>query len=278
MATARAWLEASGSAAGAGRILYCHENTVRYRMRRIEEVFVGQVGQVGEAGVVVGVVVAAVDRFPRCERQFRLLALETALRAGLGHALAGAQVVQVRLEFGDHGEGSHSRRLVRISPASAMLRANRSNFVVVSITCRSVTAAAAEVTAVSALSSPARFLRVVPENPRSMKIRSVGTPSASSCSVWISTSCSSVEQRRYPTRKGSITGQSFHMRGPHRNSSRNTSTEQRDLGRNPAAMVFRWRIGLRNTYLVHIDEVSGIVENRWNLPCSCWLAGGSQRQ
>jgi DNA-binding PucR family transcriptional regulator len=26
-----------GSAAEAGRLLYCHENTVRYRMRRLEE-------------------------------------------------------------------------------------------------------------------------------------------------------------------------------------------------------------------------------------------------
>ncbi|WP_436777584.1 PucR family transcriptional regulator [Yinghuangia sp. YIM S09857] len=37
LATARAWLEAHGSAAEAGRALYCHENTVRYRMRRLEE-------------------------------------------------------------------------------------------------------------------------------------------------------------------------------------------------------------------------------------------------
>ncbi|MFJ1455298.1 PucR family transcriptional regulator [Nocardia sp. N2S4-5] len=37
IATARAWLDAQGSAAEAGRVLYCHENTVRYRMRRLEE-------------------------------------------------------------------------------------------------------------------------------------------------------------------------------------------------------------------------------------------------
>ncbi|MFB6752481.1 PucR family transcriptional regulator [Streptomyces sp. NPDC056353] len=37
LATARAWLEASGSAAEAGRALYCHQNTVRYRMHRLEE-------------------------------------------------------------------------------------------------------------------------------------------------------------------------------------------------------------------------------------------------
>ncbi|MDI3405372.1 PucR family transcriptional regulator [Streptomyces cavernicola] len=37
LATARAWLEAHGSAAEAGRMLYCHQNTVRYRMHRLEE-------------------------------------------------------------------------------------------------------------------------------------------------------------------------------------------------------------------------------------------------
>lgn len=37
LATATAWLEAHGSAADAGRILYCHENTVRHRIHRLEE-------------------------------------------------------------------------------------------------------------------------------------------------------------------------------------------------------------------------------------------------
>ncbi|MET9348742.1 PucR family transcriptional regulator [Streptomyces termitum] len=37
LATARAWLEAHGSATEAGRALYCHANTVRYRMHRLEE-------------------------------------------------------------------------------------------------------------------------------------------------------------------------------------------------------------------------------------------------
>ncbi|MGA5065590.1 PucR family transcriptional regulator [Streptomyces exfoliatus] len=37
LATAQAWLEAHGSAAEAGRALYCHQNTVRYRMHRLEE-------------------------------------------------------------------------------------------------------------------------------------------------------------------------------------------------------------------------------------------------
>ncbi|MFC8538105.1 helix-turn-helix domain-containing protein [Streptomyces sp. NPDC057249] len=37
LATARAWLEAHGSAAAAGRLLFCHQKTVRYRMHRLEE-------------------------------------------------------------------------------------------------------------------------------------------------------------------------------------------------------------------------------------------------
>ncbi len=36
LATARAWLTARGSAVEAAQVLYCHENTVRYRMRRLE--------------------------------------------------------------------------------------------------------------------------------------------------------------------------------------------------------------------------------------------------
>src|SRR5215469_10263805 len=35
--TAAAWLNAGGSARDAARTLYCHENTVRYRMRRLED-------------------------------------------------------------------------------------------------------------------------------------------------------------------------------------------------------------------------------------------------
>jgi len=37
LATIEAWLDASGSAAAAGRALFCHPNTVRYRLRRVEE-------------------------------------------------------------------------------------------------------------------------------------------------------------------------------------------------------------------------------------------------
>lgn len=35
--TLECWFAAGGSAAGAGRLLYCHSNTVRYRLRRLEE-------------------------------------------------------------------------------------------------------------------------------------------------------------------------------------------------------------------------------------------------
>ncbi|NKX87073.1 PucR family transcriptional regulator [Nocardia coubleae] len=37
LATATAWIDARGSAANAGRELYCHPNTVRQRIRRLEE-------------------------------------------------------------------------------------------------------------------------------------------------------------------------------------------------------------------------------------------------
>ncbi|MGV9823490.1 PucR family transcriptional regulator [Nocardia xishanensis] len=37
LATAAAWIDSRGSAAEAGRLLYCHENTVRHRIRRLEE-------------------------------------------------------------------------------------------------------------------------------------------------------------------------------------------------------------------------------------------------
>ena len=36
LATFTAWVDAGGSAAGAAAALYCHPNTVRYRLRRIE--------------------------------------------------------------------------------------------------------------------------------------------------------------------------------------------------------------------------------------------------
>jgi PucR C-terminal helix-turn-helix domain/GGDEF-like domain len=37
LSTAEAWLDAGGSATAAGRALFCHPNTVRYRLRRVEE-------------------------------------------------------------------------------------------------------------------------------------------------------------------------------------------------------------------------------------------------
>lgn len=37
LATVEAWLDAGGSATAAGQALYCHPNTVRYRLRRVEE-------------------------------------------------------------------------------------------------------------------------------------------------------------------------------------------------------------------------------------------------
>jgi hypothetical protein len=37
LSTVEAWLDAGGSATAAGRSLFCHPNTVRYRLRRIEE-------------------------------------------------------------------------------------------------------------------------------------------------------------------------------------------------------------------------------------------------
>ena len=44
LTTAQAWLDARGSAVEAGRLLYCHENTVRYRLRRLEEHLGGSLG------------------------------------------------------------------------------------------------------------------------------------------------------------------------------------------------------------------------------------------
>ncbi len=37
LATVEAWLDAGGSATAAGQALFCHPNTVRYRLRRVEE-------------------------------------------------------------------------------------------------------------------------------------------------------------------------------------------------------------------------------------------------
>ena len=37
LATVEAWLDGGGSATAAGQALFCHPNTVRYRLRRVEE-------------------------------------------------------------------------------------------------------------------------------------------------------------------------------------------------------------------------------------------------
>ncbi len=37
LGTTEAWLDAGGSATAAGRALFCHPNTVRYRLKRVEE-------------------------------------------------------------------------------------------------------------------------------------------------------------------------------------------------------------------------------------------------
>lgn len=37
LTTAQAWIDADGSAEAAGRVLYCHKNTVRHRMHRLED-------------------------------------------------------------------------------------------------------------------------------------------------------------------------------------------------------------------------------------------------
>ncbi|MGY0230676.1 PucR family transcriptional regulator [Longispora urticae] len=63
LSTARAWLDAHGSAAAAAQSLYCHQNTVRYRMRRLEEYLRGPLDNpkiVAELAMAVD----AVDTFP----------------------------------------------------------------------------------------------------------------------------------------------------------------------------------------------------------------------
>jgi DNA-binding PucR family transcriptional regulator len=37
LGTLRAWFEAGGSAVETGKRIYCHPNTVRYRLRRLQE-------------------------------------------------------------------------------------------------------------------------------------------------------------------------------------------------------------------------------------------------
>ena len=63
LATAQAWLDARGSAAEAGRLLYCHENTVRYRLRRLEEHLGGSLGDPTTAGQLAAAM-QAIRTFP----------------------------------------------------------------------------------------------------------------------------------------------------------------------------------------------------------------------
>ena len=63
LATARAWLEAHGSAAEAARALYCHQNTVRYRMHRLEEYLRGPLDN-PEIVAELSMAINAVSTFP----------------------------------------------------------------------------------------------------------------------------------------------------------------------------------------------------------------------
>ncbi|MGW1742915.1 hypothetical protein ACWCPQ_29375 [Nocardia sp. NPDC001965] len=56
-------------------------------------------GQIGQAGFVAGVVILAVECFPRGERQFRLLALETAPGRSGCPARTGIALTQVGQDF-----------------------------------------------------------------------------------------------------------------------------------------------------------------------------------
>jgi hypothetical protein len=68
LATAQAWLDARGSAAAAGRLLYCHENTVRYRLRRLEEHLGGSLGDPTTAAELAAAM-QAIRTFPHLRAQ-----------------------------------------------------------------------------------------------------------------------------------------------------------------------------------------------------------------
>jgi hypothetical protein len=53
LGTFEAWVRASGSASAAGAELFCHPNTVRYRLRRIESGSVRSLGNPGEVAELV---------------------------------------------------------------------------------------------------------------------------------------------------------------------------------------------------------------------------------
>ena len=63
LGTVEAWLEAGGSATAAGQALFCHPNTVRYRLRRVEEL-TGRSVDVPRAAAELAVALQALRLFP----------------------------------------------------------------------------------------------------------------------------------------------------------------------------------------------------------------------
>jgi len=63
LATVEAWLDAGGSATAAGHALFCHPNTVRYRLRRVEEL-TGRSVDVPRAAAELAVALQALRVFP----------------------------------------------------------------------------------------------------------------------------------------------------------------------------------------------------------------------
>lgn len=61
--TAEAWLDAQGSASRAARALYCHENTVRHRLRRLER-YIGRSLDDPRMVAELAAAIAAVRTFP----------------------------------------------------------------------------------------------------------------------------------------------------------------------------------------------------------------------
>ena len=63
LGTVEAWLEAGGSATAADQALFCHPNTVRYRLRRVEEL-TGRSVDVPRAAAELAVALQALRVFP----------------------------------------------------------------------------------------------------------------------------------------------------------------------------------------------------------------------
>ena len=63
LATVEAWLDAGGSATAAGHALFCHPNTVRYRLRRVEEL-TGRSVDVPRAAAELAVALQALRVYP----------------------------------------------------------------------------------------------------------------------------------------------------------------------------------------------------------------------